>query len=350
MQLAFSLTRKGQAFILRNLKIHFSVAIVAAMAGSLAVTAQDFQSPQRVATIVGTVLDINGETVPSATVVLTGLDANNGRRLVTSVNGFFSFQDVKPGFPYQIVISAKDFADWTSRRIIVEPGQYKIVADIQMRIATEHTEVQVTYNPVQVATEQLKAEEHQRVLGIVPNFYISYDKNAEPLTPMMKFQLALKVSTDPVTAAGVFFVAAAKQAGNSPKYGQGWNAYGKRVGVTAADGFTDIIIGGAILPSLLRQDPRYFYQGTGTTGSRIRHAVLSPFISRNDDGTEGPNYSTLGGVLASSAIANLYYPKANRGAGLVFGNFAIGVAERIGASLAQEFLLGKFTKRGGHVD
>jgi hypothetical protein len=78
--------------------------------------------------------------------------------------------------------------------------------------------------------------------------------------------------------------------------------------------------------------------------------VLSPFISKYDDGNWGPNYSSLGGDLASSAIANLYYPKANRGVGLVFGNFAIGTAERIGASIAQEFLLGKFTKRGGHVD
>ena len=183
------------------------------------------------------------------------------------------------------------------------------------------------------------------LFGIIPNFYASYDRHAEALTPKMKFGLALKVANDPVTAAGVFFVAAAKQAGNSPKYGQG-----KRVGVTAADGFTDMIIGGGILPSLLHQDPRYFYQGTGTAGSRIRHAMLSPFISRKDNGTWGPNYSTLGGVLASSAIANLYYPKANRGVGLVFGNFAIGVAERIGASVAQEFVLGKFTKRAGHAN
>jgi hypothetical protein len=57
----------------------------------------------------------------------------------------------------------------------------------------------------------------------------------------------------------------------------------------------------------------------------------------------------LGGVLASSSLANLYYPRSNRGAGLVFGNFAIGIAERIGANVAQEFLLGKFTRRGGHL-
>ena len=92
------------------------------------------------------------------------------------------------------------------------------------------------------------------------------------------------------------------------------------------------MIGGAILPSLLHQDPRYFYQGTGTTGSRIRHAMFNPFVARGDNGKWQPNYSSLGGDLAASALSNLYYPQADRGAGLVFGNFAIGTAERIGAS------------------
>lgn len=220
---------------------------------------------------------------------------------------------------------------------------------IQLRIAIEHTTVDVHYDPVEVATEQFKAEEKQHVFGIIPNFYVSYENDPAPLTTKMKFQLALKVSTDPVTAAGTFFVASAKQAGNTPDYGQGWGAYGKRFGAVAADGFADIMIGGAILPSLLHQDPRYFYQGTGTTGSRIRHAVFSTFVARTDNGKSQPNYSSLGGVLASSSLANLFYPRSNRGVGLVLGNFAIGVGERIGANVAQEFLLGKFTRRGGHM-
>ena len=152
-----------------------------------------------------------------------------------------------------------------------------------------------------------------------------------------------------MTVAGVALVSSAKQASSSPNYGQGAKGYGERFGAVAADGFTDIIIGGAILPTLLHQDPRYFYQGTGTTGSRIRHAALSPFWARYDNGRWGPNFSSLGGDLASSGLSNLYYPKSNRGARLIFGNFAIGTAERIGASLAQEFLLAKFTRRGGHV-
>jgi hypothetical protein len=223
------------------------------------------------------------------------------------------------------------------------------VTGIQLRIATEHTTVDVHYDPVEVATEQLKSEEKQRVFGIIPNFYVSYESDPAPLTTKMKFELALKVSIDPVTGAGVALVSASKQAGNTPDYGQGWGAYGKRFGAVAADGFSDIMIGGAVLPSLLHQDPRYFYQGTGTTGSRIRHAMFSPFVARGDNGRWQPNYSSMGGNLASSALANLYYPRSNRGIGLVFGNFAIGTAERIFASLAQELLLGKFTRRSGHM-
>ena len=90
-------------------------------------------------------------------------------------------------------------------------------------------------------------------------------------------------------------------------------------------------------------------KGTGTTRSRMRHAMLSAFIAKGDNGKLQPNCSTVGGGLAAAGIANLYYPKSNRGVGLVFGNFALGTAERIGANLAHEFLLGRFTRRSGHM-
>jgi hypothetical protein len=335
----------------KRFHVGFAVTVVMAFALSVAALGQNTQTAAgQSATLIGTVTDVNGDTVPNAAVVLKGSDSHDQRTITTNENGFFQFRDLAPGIPYQISINAKDFADWNSPPITLEPGQFKILAGIQMRIETERTEVNVKYDPVEVRAEQFKAEEHQRAFGIIPNFYVAYDANAEPLTAKMKFKLALKVSTDPVTAAGIMVVASAKQAANTPNFGQGWGAYGERLGAISADGFTDIMIGGAILPSLLHQDPRYFYRGTGTAGSRVRHAILSAFIARNDNGKWAPNYSTMGGDLGSAAIANLYYPSSNRGAQLLFGNFAIGTAERIGANIAQEFLLGRVTKRGGHID
>src|SRR5215469_6517038 len=224
---------------------------------------QNVKPELKFGTIIGTAIDLNDNPVPSATVELKSLANADHRTVTTAGNGSFEFRDLQPGSPYALTITAHDFAEWNSPSITLEPGQFKIVTGIQLQLRN-----QVTYDPVQVAAEQLKAEERQRVFGIVPNFYVSYEKDPAPLTAKMKFQLALKLSTDPVTAAGVSAVASIRQAADSPKFGQGWGAYGQRLGVTAADGFSDIMIGGAILPSLLHEDPRYFYQGTGTTGSR----------------------------------------------------------------------------------
>jgi hypothetical protein len=331
-------------------RIRLAIAVAMTFAVPVYLFGQNVKPEQKSAIIIGTAIDANGDPVPNATVELKNVGTADRRTITTPENGSFELHDVQPGMPYEITIAAPDFADWKSSSMTLAPGEFKILTGIQLQIRTELTQVDVSYDPVQVATEQLKAEEHQRVLGFVPNFYVSYEKNPAPLTAKMKFQLALKVSTDPVTAAGVFGMAGIRQAADSPNYGQGWGAYGKRLGATAADGFSDIMIGGAILPSLLHQDPRYFYQGTGTTGSRIRHAVFSPFVTRSDSGKTVPNYSSLGGDLAAASLSNLYFPRANRGVGLVFGNFVIGTAERIGASLAQEFIIGRFTKRGGHVE
>ena len=330
-------------------RIHLVITIAVILVVSMPLFGQNVKPGQKPGIIIGTAVDVNGDPVPNAKVELKSFDSKDRRTVNTRESGSFEFRDVQSGVPYEITVNAQDFAGWKSSSITLEPGQFKIVTGIQLRIEAQKTTVDVHYDPVQVAAQQLKVEEHQRVFGIIPNFYTSYEKDPAPLTAKMKFQLALKVSADPVTAAGVFGFASIRQAANSPKFGQGWGAYGERIGVTAADGFTDIMIGGAILPSLLHQDPRYFYQGTGTTSSRIRHAMLSPFIARSDSGKWEPNYSSIGGDLASASLSNLYFPQANRGVGLVFGNFAIGTAERIGASLAQEFIIGKFTKRGGHV-
>jgi Carboxypeptidase regulatory-like domain len=332
-------------FVLRS---YISSAIIAAFALVFCTTmlgqSAQITEPQT-GTIVGTATDVNHDPIANATVVLE--DPDDPHSVVTNDNGYFEFHDVKPGNSYRVNISATGFTDWQSPVLTVEPGQYKIVADIQLRIKTELTTVQVTYNPVEVATEQVKVQEQQRVLGFIPNFYVSYDSDPAPLTTKLKFQLALKVARDPVTIGGVAFLSAVQQAGDRPDYGQGARGYGKRFGAIAAGNFTNIMIGGAILPSLLHQDPRYFFKGTGSTSSRIRYAMMHPFVCKGDNGRWQPNYSSLGGDLAAAALSNAYYPKADRGAGLVFTSFLIDTGARAAASLAQEFLLPRFTHRGG---
>jgi carboxypeptidase family protein len=323
--------------------------VAIAMAAHL--VAQDVNTPKpETAHITGTVTDVNGDALSGATVVLQGPGLKDPRKVPSDDNGFFEFKQLDPG-TYRVNITAKDFADWNSPDFALSPGQYLILTDSKLHIAVAVTTLSVGYSAEEVATEQVKVEEKQRVLGVIPNFYVVYDRNPAPLTARLKFHLALKTSTDVVTILGIGVLAGINQAGDTPDYVQGAKGYAQRFGAAAADGFSDIMIGGAILPSLLHQDPRYYYEGTGTKKSRSFHAIASPFVCKGDNGRLQPNYSSLGGDLGSAALSNAYYPASNRGVGLVFQNFFLSTGERIVGSLVQEFVLQKLThKRRFHSE
>ena len=294
------------------------------------------------ARIAGTVSDTNGDIIPGATVIVD-TPSESSHSAVADDDGFFQVDNLTPGTGYQVTVSAKGFADWKSSEVVLSPGQVDLLNGIKLAILGETTSVIVTASREELAVEQARIMEQQRVLGFIPNFYVSYDKNAPPLTAKLKFELALKVSHDPVTIAGTTFLAALNQADHYPNYQEGWKGYGQRFGAVYLNDLTDIMVGGAILPSILHQDPRYFYQGTGTNKSRLMHALSSPIICKGDNGRWQPNYSSLGGYLASGAVANAYYPESNRGAGLVFNTFAVNFSANVANGLLQEFVLRKLT-------
>jgi hypothetical protein len=305
----------------------------------LLVSAQQIPAPEpQDGSIIGTVTDVQVTPVPGATVTLDGPNPSDHQTVTVNENGFFAFHDLQPALVYHLGIQANGFADWKSPEIVLKPGQTVDLADIKLTIAMVATSVTAML-PEQLATEQVKAEEKQRILGVIPNFYVSYDPRFVPLTDKLKFKLALRASTDLVTVAGSALLAGIDHAADTPDYGQGAKAYGQRFGAIYADSFSGIMIGGAILPSLLHQDPRYFYQGTGTSKSRVIHAMSAPFVTKGDNGNWQFNISSIGGDLASGAISNLYYPESNRGAELVFSSAAIATGGRIVNALAQEFIL-----------
>ena len=294
-------------------------------------------------TIAGTVTDLNNDSVPGATVALEGPSLKDPRTLVSNDNGFFQFNAVEPG-TYYVTVSAQGFANWTSPAVNLTPGQYAIVTGSKLRIAEARTTITVTpASSEEIATEQVKLEEQQRIFGFIPNFYVAYNRDAAPLTTKLKFKLATKVLFDPVTIVGAAAIAGINQAGDVPAYGQGAKGYAERFGASYTGGAADIMIGGAILPSLLHQDPRYFYQGTGSNKSRAWHAISRTFICTGDNGRPQPNYSTIGGDLGAAAIAQAYYPPSDRGPGRVFGTALINTGERALANLMQEFVLRKLT-------
>jgi hypothetical protein len=290
------------------------------------------------ASIQGTVKDVNGDLVAGASVVLQRTHPSDVRTVTTNDDGQFEILDVEPGIPYQVTVSATGFEQWESPVMILKPGERETLNVDKLKVEEVVTSVIVTpESSDEIALQEVKVEETQRGLGIIPNFFEAYGPHPAPLRARLKFNLAFRIVRDPFTAAGVAILAGAGQMEGSPNYGQGIRGYGERFGANYANQFTDLMIGGAILPSLLHQDPRYFYQGTGTKKSRALHAISSLIITKGDSGLWQPNYSSFGGDLASAVISSLYYPVSNRGAGPVFQNFAIDSAVHLGVRLLQEF-------------
>jgi hypothetical protein len=289
--------------------------------------------------IIGTVTDVQDDVVPGATAVLDGRGTGGQQKATTNQYGLFSFSAVPPGASYHITIHANGFADWTSPAIQITPGKYMDLGSIRLTIAVAAATVVAALPPEQIATEQVHVAEKQRALGIIPAFYAVYEPHPVPLTPKLKFHLAFRTATDYVTLVASAFIAGIDQAADRPAFVQGAQGYGQRFGVNYANTVTDTLVGGAILPSILHQDPRYFYQGTGTTKSRILHAIRTPFVCKGDNGQWQPNFSSVGGYLASGAIANTYYPTSNRGPGLVFSTVGVDMSATIANAILQEFIV-----------
>jgi hypothetical protein len=296
------------------------------------------------ATITGTVLDVNGDLVPGATVVLNGAASGDRREVTSDDSAAFKFDSVNAGIPYEVTVQVKGFSTWTSPAIVLEPSQFMILDGIHLKMEGESTSVTVYGSTEEIAVEQVHLAEQQRVFGFIPNFYVNYDgANAAPLTTELKFKLAMRVARDPISILGVAFMSGIDQASNRPDYVQGAKGYGQRFGANAAGAFSDILLGGAVLPSLLHQDPRYFYQGTGTTASRLKHAVSAPFICRGDNGNRQINFSSMGGVMGATALSMAYYPSSNRGSGDLMLAFSVSEGARVLAAIAQEFIIPRFT-------
>jgi hypothetical protein len=190
------------------------------------------------------------------------------------------------------------------------------------------------------ADEQLSAQVHQRVMGVIPMFSVTYlgDKTVS-MTVKQKFVLAVRSSTDPVDFITPWFVAGMHEVLNDRKgFPWGVKGLGERAGAAYLDAVDGTMIGNAILPSILHQDPRYFRMGHGSTTRRLLYSMATSFICKHDKtGKWEPNYSNVGGNIASGAISNLYYPSSDSGVGLAIGNGLIVTATGAAGAIFNEF-------------
>jgi hypothetical protein len=290
----------------------------------------------------GIIVDETGAAVVGSQVKLTRGDQSKIQEVVSGDDGQFSFENIAPG-PFQLTVASAGFTTQTFTGTL-HSGEIFVVPQIKLAIAPNVTVVRVGLTKTEVAEVQIKQEERQRVLGFMPNFYVNYDPDPVPLDSKQKFELAWKTTVNPASFGIVGAIAGVQQADNSfSGYGQGVQGYAKRYGAAYADFVSGTFIGAAILPSVLKQDPRYFYKGTGSKPSRILYAMANAVICKGDNGHWQANYSNILGSLASGGISNLYYPSTDRGAELTFENAGIGIGATAVANVLQEFIVRKLT-------
>ena len=220
----------------------------------------------------------------------------------------------------------------------VEEGQTE-----SQRKARQHAE----------AEKEVKQEETQRLLVVVPNFNTVLSGRAAPLDKGQKTELAVHATFDPFNfVSAVLLAGLSEYEGTSRGYGWGPRGYFKRVGANLADVFDSTMLAGAVYPILLRQDPRYFRKVTGPIKARMRHALFAPFVCLGDNGRSQPNYSNLLGNFTAGAISNVYYPAQDRGVSLSLINSSIVMVEGSLGNIGLEFApdVEAYWKRRHHKD
>ncbi len=164
-----------------------------------------------------------------------------------------------------------------------------------------------------VAASSGTAAKAERILGVIPNYQTVNGSEVAPLTRKQKWMLFVRETSDPFNVANAALGAAFSQAGNeTPKYGVGGAAYGKRFGAALADFGTQNFFSAAVLASLLHQDPRYFRKGPGASVlKRVTYSVSRLVVARQDSGKAAFNASGIFGMGLGIAASNLYYPGAS---------------------------------------
>lgn len=300
------------------------------------------QAAEATARVVGRIYDVNGGLVPGATVTVLDKAGKTVATATSDSEAEFEVTSLPPG-AYKVKIAAVGLQTFESPEFTLKAGERYDFPQTALPIATANQTLDVIVTQEMIAEQELADETKQRVLGIFPNFYTSYEWNAAPLNARQKFKVAYKATTDPLIFVTTAIVAGVQQArGTYPEYDDGAAGYGERYAAQYGNAVIGRFIGSAILPSIFHQDPRYFYMGApSTTGQRFRHAIAFSVTARSDRGHDGhlmPNYSHILGNFIAGYISRTYHPGSDRGIGLAVDNALIGVGGAALQGLTREFV------------
>ena len=146
--------------------------------------------PQATGSIQGKVTDSSAAPILGAVVTVDSADGSS-HMTVSDIEGAFQISSLPPG-NYGVKISAAGLSDWTASDVPVSTTPKSMPLLAVMQVAPSITTVTVGLSPEELAEEQLKHETHQRVMGVIPNYFVAYGNNVAPLSPKQKFNLELQ--------------------------------------------------------------------------------------------------------------------------------------------------------------
>ena len=286
----------------------------------------------------GKVLDTTGAPVAGAEVTLRGKNPPVHRTMAVDNSGAFTFAGLAAE-TYTVTVRAPGMEPVAPMTVPLGEGEAYKLPITAIPLPKFNSTVQVTANPVEIATAQVHEEEKQRVLAIVPNFYTSYVWNAAPLTTKLKYRLMMRSIFDPFTITAEAAVAGMEQANNTyPGYGTGIEGYAKRFGSSYTDAFVANFLGNAVLASAFHQDPRYFYRGSGSVMTRLGYALKESVMTRGDNGKQQVAYASLLGDFLAAGISNAYHAPQDRTYSITFRDAGVIAAAGAGENILREFL------------
>ena len=193
-------------------------------------------------TISGTVLDTTGAVLQGVKVTLLTPTGITLQTEISGTDGQFTFSGLSPA-GYQIRVSAPGMRTYTSPQINLNPGEFHFLPPIKLAIAVHTINVTVIGNKQVLSVQQVKIAEQQKIIGVIPNFYTTYDWNAPPMLAKQKFELGFRSVLDPMSFLAVAGVAGTEQYYNIfPEYGGGFPGYAKRYGTAHSAQFVNGIL------------------------------------------------------------------------------------------------------------
>jgi len=189
------------------------------------------------------------------------------------------------------------------------------------------------------ANQEESNPKNDRIFMVIPN-YTTVEAPAKftPLPVKEKFKLGAEDAFDPYAFPLAAILAGEAQARNDDaSWGQGWKGYGKRY----AAGFGDATIGSfmttGLFPTMFREDPRYFREGSGGFWHRSALAAKRLFVTRTDSEHSQFNFSEFGGNAAAAGLSLTYHSREERNLSTFTNNWGTQIAIDFIANQLKEF-------------